>query len=524
MYKALKNSLSSLSAEEDKEFHFHFVETKYLKRLVSYESDIIYGTKGVGKTALRRALAELNGDFFFSTITIDLDSISFEAVYNRLTALNSTVKHEMHTLSRATWKNTLLSYALLSVSEKLPNTNCLKNKITTILKEEGFLKPNGHSAAENSNYRIMNVIENFFQKIISLPFSKEKTLVGVTAEQQNIVNKFPLNDNILIVLKEVIEVVKKSSKKALVCIDGFDSIVKHTSDSREAIFAGLIDAVYFYRLDNELSEAFCFKAFLPQELTLEANTITWDGDKHLNNIHYVSWEENDFKSFVEKRFAPFSKKKYSRFNDVWSEYLPERILNTTHGIEENTFEYILRHTLYRPRQVLNHIFTIISHWDETNSGSDKIQPSFIPGVIAKNNKIMATKVAEHLSRIYPNVINFLKSWQGSSSIIEVSKFREKINRYFFGDAGLNEHNETDKLFDELFDFGIFGVHANTQTNPISKRVEFCFAFVGDNINSSIHNSMKDNDLIAFSPMFREYCGCHATKEGVIVPITLDNFL
>jgi replication-associated recombination protein RarA len=80
MYKALKNSLSSLSAEEDKEFHFHFVETKYLKRLVSYESDIIYGTKGVGKTALRRALAELNGDFFFSTITIDLDSISFEAV------------------------------------------------------------------------------------------------------------------------------------------------------------------------------------------------------------------------------------------------------------------------------------------------------------------------------------------------------------------------------------------------------------------------------------------------------------
>jgi len=523
MYKALKHSLSSLSAEEDKEFHFHFVETKYLKRLVSYESDVIYGTKGVGKTALRRALTELNGDFYYSTITIDLDSISFEAVYNRLTQLNSTVKHEMHTLSRATWKNTLISYALLSVSEKLANDNQLKSKITGILKEEGFLKPNGHSAAENSNYRIMNVIENFFQRIISLPFSDERTLVGVTAEQQNIVNKFPLNDKISIILKDILDVVKKSSKKVLVCIDGFDSIVKHTPDSREAIFAGLIDAVYFYRLDNTLSEAFCFKAFLPQELTLEANSITWDGDKHLNNIHYLSWDENDFKSFIEKRFAPFSRKRHSRFNEVWTEYLPEKLLNTTHGVEENTFEYILRHTLYRPRQILNHIYTIISHWDETNSASDKIQPSFIPGVIAKNNKIMATKVAEGLSRIYPNTINFLKSWQGSSSIIEVSKFREKINRYFFADAGLNEFNETDKLFDELFDFGIFGVHANTQTSSISKRVEFRFAFVGDNINSPIYNSVKDSDAIALAPMFREYCGCQSTKEGVIVPIALDNF-
>ncbi len=523
MYKLLLKSLGSFSAEEDKDFHYHFIETKYLKRLITDHSDIVYGTKGVGKTALRRALTELNGDFYHNSITLDLDSISFEAVSNRLSALNSTVKHEMHTLSRATWKNALLSYALLAVSEKLHPGTKLKTRIENILSEEGFLNPNGHSASENSNIRIMNVIERFFQEIIMLPIERDKHLVGISAEQQNIVHKFPLNDHVAQVLDEAINIVLANKQKILICIDGFDSIVKHSAESREAIFAGLIDAVYFYRLDPKLSEAFCFKAFLPQELTLEANTITWDSDKHMSRVHFLSWDENDFKSLIERRFFPFSRKRATKFTDVWNEYMPEKLMNTVHGTEEYTFDYIIRHTLYRPRQVLSHIHSIISLWDEGNSSNEKIDPSFIPGALAKNNKLLASKVTEHLSRIYPNITSFLKSWQGSSTIIEVQKFREKISRYFFGDASFADFAETDKIFDELFDFGIFGISTNQKSKDNSRKLEFKFAFVGDNINSSIHNSVRDNDLIAFSPMFREYCGCQSATEGIIVPIALDNF-
>ena len=523
MYTALKKSLSALSAEEDKEFRNHFVETKYLKRLASNDSDLVYGTKGVGKTALRRALTELNDQYYFNSTTIDLESISFEAVYDKLSALNSTVKHEMHTLAKATWKNTLLNYALLSLADKLPKDNQLKNKIVSVLKEDGFVISGGHSASENSNYRLLNIIEIIFQKIVSLPLTQNNYLVGVTAEQQNVVNKFPLNDKLSALLDEAVNVVKQNSKSILVCIDGFDSIVKHTPESREAIFAGLIAAIYDYRLNATLSEVFCFKAFLPHELTIEACKINWEGDKHLNNIHFLSWEENDFKSFIGKRFSPFSKKKSSKFNDVWTEFMPEKIMNLVHNVEENTFDYIIRHTLYRPRQVLNHIYNIIKLWDEHNSTSEKIHPSFIPSAIAKNNKVMATKVAEQLSIIYPNVINFLKSWQGSSCIIEVTKFREKINRYFFAEAGVINNTETDKIFDELFDLGLFGISSDKPINSFSKKIEFRFSFVGDNIDSSIHDSISSEDLIAFSPMFREYCGCQSAPQGIIVPIALDNF-
>ncbi|HAK79815.1 MAG TPA: hypothetical protein DCM71_23630, partial [Runella sp.] len=226
--------------------------------------------------------------------------------------------------------------------------------------------------------------------------------------------------------------------------------------------------------------------------------------------------------FIEKRFAPFSRKKYSKFVDVWTEFMPEKIINPVHGVDEFTFDYILRHTLYRPRQILNHIYNIIKQWDESNTTNDKIHPNFIPKVVAKNNIIMATKVAEQLLVIYPNIISFLKSWQGSPTIIEARKCKEKIGKYFLNDHSVTDFSKIDKIFDELFDFGLFGIAVTNQTMPNNKRIEFKFAFVGDNINYLVHNFTGDNDLIAFSPMFREYCGCQAS-EYLIVPISLDNF-
>jgi len=525
MYRHILSSINALSAEEDRDFHKHLISTKFLKRLFTEESDIIFGTKGVGKTALSRALTELNTDMYYSTISIDLDSISFEAVYKSLTSLNSTVNFEMHNLARATWKNILLNYALIGLIKKLSGENALRRRIEKCLKEEKFLTTSSPNEGQES-LRVLNAIENFFNKIISLPFPETKTLGGVTVEQQDVINKFPLNEKIGRLLPEVEREVRSKGKKIIVCIDGFDSIIKHTSESREAIFAGLIDAIYFFRLTSPFKEIFCFKGFLPQELTLEANRITWDGDKHSNNVHYISWELSDFENFIEKRFGPFSKKKrsVSKFADLWNEFLPERLVNPVHNIEENTFDYILRHTLCRPRQVLNHISHIIRRWSESPNAEFKIQSSFIPAQIGKNNKIMASKVSDHLSHIYPNIASFLKSWQGSSTIITVAKFKDKIFRYLVSDNLQFNHSEVDKIFDELFDFGIFGIQAPHQDPASSKRVRFMFSFVGDNVNSTVHNFVKDDDLMAFAPMFREYCGCNSSPDGIIVPIALDDLI
>lgn len=522
MYESLKESLKSVDAEYDKDFQTHLLETKYLKRLGTGSCDIIYGKKGSGKTALRRALTEFKSDRYFGTITIALEQTSFESIYSGLAGLNSTVKLETHNIAKATWKNIFLNYALLAFINELPIENPLHGKIEKILKEENFIRKEEASDSENNNYRLMNTLERFFIKIIQLPLPKEKTLIGVTAEQQDVINHFPFNKKIGDLLDEVITyILENGAKKLLVCIDGFDTIIKHSPDSREAIFAGLIDAVFFFDTHKKLSEIIAIKAFLPYELTLEAHRVTWDSDKHLHNVHYISWEDSDFKLFIEKRFFPFSKKKYSKFQDVWNEFLPEKITNTAHSVDEITFDYILRHTMYRPRQVLNHVYKIISLWEETSSSNDKIQPSFIPPIIAKSNIEMADLIAKNLTLIYPNIIPFLKSWSGSQTIIEAPKFKEKIIRYLVTDKENDDFSQADAIFDQLFSFGIFGVKSRKTMSANSKKMEFHFAFVGDTPDSAISNSIDDSDITAFSPMFREYCGCLSTMDAIIIPIGLD---
>lgn len=511
-------NLGTLSAEEDNNFSQHFIETKYLRRITSHESDIIYGAKGVGKTALRRALTEFKTDLYLTSITIDLANISFEGVHHRLSALTSMSYTEISILARTTWLTIMISYGLLAFSDTLSN-GILKKKILNVLVEDGFIEKTDIETSPDSYLQILNTIENIFQKIVSVPVFKEKTLINITPEQQHIISKFPVNEKMSEIINETVEAIKKSSKKILICLDGFDSIVDHSKESRRTILAGLIDAIFKIRLNPKISDAFCFKAFLPHELTADAKATAWDSDKHANNIHYLSWNEEDFKIFLEKRMNTHSKKRSSKFVDIWSEFMPDKVINNVHNVEENTFEYILRHTLYRPRQVLSHVQNIFKLWSEQTSGPDKVPPSFIPQAVARNNILMADKVADQLSLIYPNIVGFLKSWQGSPMIIESVKFRDKIRRVF---KDLT-FSEVDKIFDDLFDFGIFGVYSKVPKDNNTKRLKYRFSFIGDDFSTHIHNSIEDSDLIAFSPMFREYCGCISTLDGVIYPIAMNNF-
>src|SRR5690348_15062457 len=102
--KSGRRFFGELDAAMDEHFKEHFIESLHLERLLSNESDIIYGSKGVGKTALRRALTEIHEPSYFSTKTIDLDQISFSQLHACLCKLKDTTQTEVPTLASNTWR------------------------------------------------------------------------------------------------------------------------------------------------------------------------------------------------------------------------------------------------------------------------------------------------------------------------------------------------------------------------------------------------------------------------------------
>jgi replication-associated recombination protein RarA len=99
--------LGPLDAAEDEKFREHFVRQDQLRALVSDESHIVYGAKGGGKTALRRALTEIENAAFYATGTIDLDTLSFQRVHVELEKACQATGADVMSLARATWRNVI---------------------------------------------------------------------------------------------------------------------------------------------------------------------------------------------------------------------------------------------------------------------------------------------------------------------------------------------------------------------------------------------------------------------------------
>src|SRR4051794_20003857 len=90
-----KRDLGAMEAQKDKNFENHFIEVQNLQKIIDSDSDIVYGLKGSGKTALCRALTEINKEYYLATKLINLDSISFLQIHTALKALKDTTNKEV---------------------------------------------------------------------------------------------------------------------------------------------------------------------------------------------------------------------------------------------------------------------------------------------------------------------------------------------------------------------------------------------------------------------------------------------
>lgn len=411
---------------------------------------------------------------------------------------------EVTTLARNTWRNVLGMYCMEAVSERLDVKDPLRLEIGALLENEGFGKV-------DSNNRFIGQIERILIRIAEAGLEAQvPTPLGLTSRQRQVANTFPSSPEAEALL---VQCSQRCEGTVLICVDGFDSIVDHTAESRKAIFAGLIDAIQKSSRDPLLAKTFCFKAFLPQELADDAHASLWDSDKHLLHTHYLRWVESDFQAFLKRRLLPYSRTKSGHFADVWHECMPEKIRNDTHKIDELSFNYILRHTLYRPRQVLTHIQKILDKWDEV-SEAVRVDPTFIPQVVAATNYDLARSVVNQLEIKHPGLGIFMQSWNGLDSTMPVGEFKERVRRLF----GLQSPQEVGPIFDDFFNFGIFGIAPRSQVSKQAQRTAFKFGFVGDRMLRNVHATVEASDFLAIGPMFHEYCGSAPSAYGAVIPI------
>lgn len=497
--------LGDPDAKTDEHFREHFVNSDEAKAQLRHDFRITFGTKGSGKTALRRALTDIHSDRYAATYVIDLDDLEFGQIYGQIQSLRGTSGTNEAQLASTLWRNVIATYCIEAALQVDGMPIETKSQINS------FLDGKGYKQAPTAHFRLLHHADVIFKTVAELGNRDASRHSGatqsLTPSQLSALIRFPTFDELPHLTKEVATAISHGGKKVCICIDGLDSIVEQTHERRTYLFAGLVNAAYKLFVDPELSKGFALKLFLPEEFASDARRVIWDQDKIHRFSELLHWTPKEFRAFIYKRLIPHSKSKSADFSTVWHEHFPEKIRNEHHKVDEPSLTYILRHTLYRPRQVLFHLQEIIEKW-EAQSSTFRIDRTFVPSVVSRTNWRMAQQVVDSLQQTHPHLESLLKSFGGFECVLPTREVADRVKKM----TPFQEVADVKRHLHELIAWGFFGV---ADTHAPSQGFHFSYSDP-----HTINHFPQDDTLLAMSPMFAEFCGTRPSKFGPVVPRTV----
>jgi hypothetical protein len=505
--------LGSISAENDSKFALHFVDTPAFASLLDDDCMIITGAKGSGKTAIMRALSDLEAyrHRYCHVQSIKLDGLRFGPLFEAMKKLNNTSNQGLVAIARSAWQNVVAIYIL----EGLLDTPMLPSSVKVDVRK--YLHSTGHLGTPAAD-KFTSHLERVWQLIVKWSRDNEKSAVvpmmGLTTRQQSVIAAFPGDDKLDRLLASAMRCVQESKRRFLLCFDGLDSVIEHSIESRDYIFAGLIDAVFKCKSHPLLADTLTLKVLLPKELAHGAKRLLRDLDKIEQFSANIHWTSDALADFLKRRLEDHLKNKNRSFDEVWREFFPDKIRNDVHGVEEETWSYFLRHSLYRPRQVLLHVQAVLDAWDNRSPNQPfRVDPTFIPNIVADTNVRLSQHVVNELQLDFPHLELLLRSFRGLPSVMPASEITSRFERYL----GISPERIDETLID-LYNYGLFGVSVAAQSQEARRpSMSFIFGFMSREIDRHVLGFVADRSLIALAPMFTEYCGCRSSTVGVVSP-------
>ena len=196
-----------------------------------------------------------------------------------------------------------------------------------------------------------------------------------------------------------------------------------------------------------------------------------DAEKIREDIETLYWDKKWLKSLIAARISsgiPVElSKEYNTDEEKLSlvfEKLPEKFRNRNDESEEiTTLDYIIEHTLYRPREVIE--LCNLAHEEYIRSShlhkSERISINIIKEVEEKFSAARLIDFCKEYQYEYPNLIDYLKSFENEKEYYNKKEFLEKLEnlilsspRSLDGVRWIKELEfDAEKLFKILFEIG-----------------------------------------------------------------------
>lgn len=501
------------AAALDESFLNKFVKFPKQNDYESSSTSIIPGAKGSGKTALCEWIKVSSKDKYSSIVSLRFDDMDFGAIFANLSELSSVSGVDNFTIISHYWE-----YVIIVECAKAyfagKQGKIIKGEESTVYN---YLLKNGlveHGPAFtmlaliSKCWSILDEItgkrQSDYKQIAILPSN-------LTPQIINEISKFPNFDPEFIRANKAFASTILSKKyNILVLLDNFDRlrVTEANQKNYQVIFEGLVQAVYNLSISRDYKGHVGIKCLIPHDrfISLEMR----DFDKISSNSVELCWDYLSLKEFVLKRIKQHKCiPTTATFEEAWENLMPACIFNRFNGIEEYSFDFILRHSLYTPR----HLQTIMRYIGGATY-SKNISESVIHRTLIESTRQIAQFLFAEYRIDFPYLPEFIRNFRGKNNILTYSELKKTVH-IGLEKCGFTNENTID-LVNLLYRMNFIGVlqlsdislYASTGDRYIPPKTKDGIIYMWDFYYSSptakISQRVDDDSIFAIHPIFYSF--------------------
>jgi hypothetical protein len=559
---------SKIKAEDDKHLKNDtektFVHTSVYQQIQEPGKSLIVGGKGSGKTALLIGHYNENKDKYIAGEIIKLDILPFQQLFSffyvdyekslqvikdiKISSRDIKDLIEPLKVSSNAWNKSLITFAVYIAAKKIISTESElqeleRQTLETVINDlDSLFEIDKHSADDTKNSPIFfGLLVYFFSVIQDIVSNAINFNAPSMAILMATITKYILDN---------IENSRMEIEAACVVISGYlnarDLSVLLSVDRIDDYFDEFYRKIHSELEDNEenrrsIKQRKFFVSTILEGLILATRDIKRDSkyswihilftlpkDKfialrireraQLEEDHVVPlrWTPPELSRFVNQRIALALDFPSDKIDSSWDTLFPFTVANgMLPAVKEDSLLYLIRHSLWKPREVQMYILTIFKEMLKNKVEAN--EDLFRNVVKYKSKEIIRREFVEEFIVEYPSINRILNKIENSK--VNSVMLYEEVCPIFHGLKLANDISSPDQIMIRLFKMGLIGtrviktysekgIEGTVKQNNQNVYYKYCYSTLSD-------DPFAPGVNVVFHPMFFDLLNIEHDKEYVI---------
>ena len=457
--------IGSLDAENDDFLMKSFVEISYLPLLLEKnQKSILLGRTGIGKSALIRYLEEKQEH---------ISRINPEAMSLRHLSNSTIIKYfnsldvKLDLFYKVLWKHVFIVEIIkLKFNNDLEKSNHIlewfKNKFSDRKKKKAidYLERWENHFWENTEHRIKEIeinlekkykqelgisgdLEDFIKlnsNISKEEIDKKKIKSEFFHKAQKVVNEVQIEEieEIMNLLQN--DIFKGDSKKYFIVIDDLDKDWVDNSLVYDLI-KSLIETIKDFSRVPNVKIVVALRTNIFKKIFSRNSNRGFQREKYNQILIDLEWKKENLEELLSKRLKILMKDSYTNTSPKIDEVLPAKTANSERG-----FDYMLKRTSMRPRDIIDFFNKCIKHAD----GQTKISMPIIRSAEMEYSNERLRALHDEWLENYGDIEIIHGFLKNTNPTFKISDISEKASDYFLSVVAQNKDSNLSDGIKETF--------------------------------------------------------------------------